>query len=88
MPYHHRSIETTIQAAVRQRPAVILTGPRQSGKTTLLKNLFGESHRYVTLDDPDMRILAVKEPKMFLANYPAPVIIDEIQHAPQLLSYL
>lgn len=86
--YWARELEAIIKKAVNQFPAVVLTGPRQSGKTTLLLNLFGKSHRYVTLDDPQIRSLAINDPKLFLEKNPAPVIIDEIQYAPELLPYL
>jgi len=86
--YVTRSIELAVKKAVKQFPAVIVTGPRQSGKTTLLKHLFSKSHKYVSLDNPDIRLLANTEPELFLENYPPPVIIDEIQYAPELFSFL
>jgi len=86
--YRKRSIENVVKKAARQFPAVIVTGPRQSGKTTLLKHIFAKTHNYVSLDDPDMRLMAAQEPKLFLANYPPPVIIDEIQYSPELFTYL
>jgi predicted AAA+ superfamily ATPase len=69
-------------------PAVVLTGPRQSGKTTLLKHLFEESHRYVSIEPPDVRAVAIEDPRGFLEAYPPPVIFDEIQYAPDLLPYI
>ncbi|MCM1531498.1 MAG: ATP-binding protein [Bacteroides sp.] len=68
-------------------PVVTLTGPRQSGKSTLLKNSFPE-YRYVSLEDPDMRLFATEDPKGFLATYPDKTIIDEAQRVPELFSYL
>ena len=67
---------------------VVLTGPRQSGKTTLLTHLFASSHTYVSLDVPDVRAIAVSDPRGFLALHGPPVIFDEIQYAPELLAYI
>jgi predicted AAA+ superfamily ATPase len=86
--YIKRSIEKLLLKAIKQFPAVILTGPRQAGKTTLLKTLLPKSHKYVSLETPDIRILANSDPRGFLKLYPAPVIIDEIQYAPDLLFYI
>jgi predicted AAA+ superfamily ATPase len=86
--YVNRDIEKTLKKSIRQFPAFILTGPRQSGKTTLLKHLFSGTHKYASLDDPDIRLLAIDDPKLFLRNYPPPIIIDEIQYAPELLSVI
>ncbi len=67
---------------------MLVTGPRQSGKTTLLRTQFGETHAYVSLEAPHVRERALADPVGFLADHPAPVILDEIQNAPALLSYL
>ena len=67
---------------------MVLTGPRQSGKTTLLKHLFGKRYRYVSLEPPDVKTAAQADPRGFLDAYPAPVILDEVQHAPDLLPYI
>jgi hypothetical protein len=67
---------------------VVLTGPRQSGKTTLLKHGFGESAGYVSLEPPDVRAAAAADPRGFLEMHPAPVIFDEVQFAPDLLPYI
>ena len=88
MKYVKRNIEETVIKAARQFPALIVTGPRQSGKTTLLKHLFSKTHHYVSLDDPDVRVMANQDPGLFLKNHPAPVIIDEVQYAPELFSFL
>ncbi|MGB9630270.1 MAG: ATP-binding protein, partial [Thermodesulfobacteriota bacterium] len=83
-----RILAKTIQKAIKTFPAVVVTGPRQSGKTTLLKNLFSKTHRFVTLEDPDVRMRAREDPIHFLEQYQPPVIIDEIQYVPELLSYI
>ena len=83
-----RSLEPVLRRAVREFPVVTLTGPRQSGKTTLLKRLFGETYRYVSFDAIDSMLSAENDPRAFLDLNPPPVILDEIQHAPALLSYI
>lgn len=69
-------------------PVLSLTGPRQSGKTTLVKELFSETHRYVSLEDLDTRTYASTDPRGFLKEYDRNVIFDEIQHVPELFSYI
>jgi predicted AAA+ superfamily ATPase len=86
--YIKRTIEPVIRQAVKEFPAIFLTGPRQSGKTTLLKKLFGTSHLYVSLEPPDIQAAAKEDPRGFLKMYPPPVIFDEVQHAPELLIYI
>lgn len=86
--YVHRSLEPVLQRAAREFPAVVVTGPRQSGKTTLLQHEFGGSHGYVSLEPPDVRAAAVEDPRGFLAMHPPPVVFDEVQQAPDLLSYV
>jgi predicted AAA+ superfamily ATPase len=86
--YLTRSLEPVLNRAVREFPAVVLTGPRQSGKTTLLQHLFGREFRYVSLEAPDVRAAALEDPRGFLAFYPPPVIFDEAQWAPELFPYI
>ena len=86
--YLERSLEPVLKKAASEFPAVVLTGPRQSGKTTLLKHLFGEDWAYVSLEPPDIRAAAVEDPRGFLAMYVPPVIFDEVQYAPDLLPYV
>lgn len=88
LPYIKRSLETVLIKAVSQFPAVLVSGPRQSGKTTLLLRLFGDSYRYVSLELPDIRALALQDPRTFLETYPPPVILDEAQYAPDLFFYI
>jgi predicted AAA+ superfamily ATPase len=67
---------------------MVLTGPRQAGKTTLLKSMSEESRKYVALDNPTDRSLAKKEPELFLQRFSPPVIIDEVQYAPELFHHI
>lgn len=83
-----RALEPVLRKAAREFPVVILTGPRQSGKTTLLAHVFGTRHEYVSLETPDMQLAAATDPRGFLALHPPPVILDEIQNATGLLPYI
>ncbi len=85
--YIHRSLEKPLKEALSQFPAVLITGPRQAGKSTLLQHTLKNYH-YVTLDDPMIRSMANNDPELFLSTHETPLIIDEIQYAPELLSYI
>ncbi|MBI4558928.1 MAG: ATP-binding protein [Candidatus Hydrogenedentes bacterium] len=74
--------------AVREFPVVVLTGPRQSGKTTLLKHQLGKRFDYVSLETPDVRAAAEEDPRGFLELHRPPVILDEAHYAPNLLPYV
>jgi hypothetical protein len=83
-----RTLESTVRRALRTFPVALVTGPRQSGKTTLLRERWGASHRFVSLEDPDVRERALSDPRAFLRWAPPPVFLDEIQYAPSLLPYV
>ena len=86
--YIERSLEPVVKRAASEFPAVVLTGPRQAGKTTLLQRVFGARYGYVSLDLPDVRAAALDDPRGFLEMNGPPVIFDEVQHAPNLLPYI
>ena len=94
MAYIKRAAEDTIARVSKMFPVLLVTGPRQVGKTTLLQRLAdiqkseGIERKYVTLDDPDVRYLAKHDPALFLQRYSPPVLIDEIQYATELLPYI
>ena len=86
--YIERSLTPVLKKSLSEFPAVVLTGPRQSGKTTILKQLFSNTFAYISLEPPDIRAAAVEDPRGFLEMYPSPVIFDEVQYAPDLLPYI
>ena len=83
-----RILEHTIRRAMKTFPAVMITGPRQSGKTTLLTERFANTHRFVSLENPDIRARATADPVGFFRENRQPVILDEIQYVPELLHYI
>jgi len=88
LPYIPRTLEPILLRATREFPVVVLTGPRQSGKTTLLKHLLTKRFDYVSLETPDVREAAEVDPRGFLALHPPPVIFDEVHFAPNLFPYI
>ena len=82
-----RHLATTVERAAAQYPVVSVNGPRQSGKTTLLRETFPH-YRYVSLESPDERRFAHEDPRGFLGRLDGPVILDEAQRAPDLFSYI
>lgn len=86
--YITRALENEILEASKQFSALIVTGPRQVGKTTMLQRLAEAERKYVSLDDPLARSMAKNDPGLFLQRYKPPVIIDEIQYAPEILPYI
>lgn len=87
-PYYPRALGDAWLAGSKQFPVLLLTGPRQVGKTTLLQHLTESGRRYVTLDDPTIRSLASEDPGLFLQRFEPPLLIDEIQYAPALLPHI
>ena len=91
MKYIRRAMEKTFLRLIKEFPAILITGPRQVGKTTMLLKLMNEENinrEYVTLDDLTERELAKNDPKMFFQIHKPPVFIDEIQYAPELFPYI
>ncbi|MCP4165290.1 MAG: ATP-binding protein [Chloroflexi bacterium] len=82
-----RTLAKKMIALAKKFPVVSLTGPRQSGKTTLVRAMF-PSFPYVSLEEPDIRHLALQDPRGFLSNYSGGAIFDEVQHVPHLFSYI
>ena len=82
-----RTLSAKLKKAAMQYPVITLTGPRQSGKTTLVKMLFTD-YKYVSLENPDQRIFALDDPNGFLHQFDNGVILDEVQRTPDLFSYI
>ncbi len=85
--WYKRLLKTKIESAAKNFPAVLLTGARQTGKTSLLKKMF-PSHTYVTLDTPAVAMLAKEDPSGFIHRFKPPLLIDEVQYAPELFRHL
>lgn len=88
MSYIHRDLENRILELSEDYSCILITGPRQVGKTTIFKKLMAKSREVVTLDDLEERKLAQTDPAMFLQMHKLPILIDEIQYAPQLFPYI
>ncbi len=82
--YRNRTLESACRYAAEQFSVLLITGPRQVGKTSLLEHIRGWDRAYVTLDDMNLRGLAKGDPALFLQRFPPPVLIDEVQYAPEL----
>lgn len=82
-----RLLASTIQRLAKGFPVIVLTGPRQSGKTTLVRDTF-PNKPYISLENPDQSLFANEDPRGFLARYPDGAILDEVQRTPDLLSYI
>ena len=87
MKYIERALEKKLLEVIKNYKSVLITGSRQVGKSTLLKNIFPD-YKYVSLDDPFLEQQAKENGSMFMMLNPPPVIIDEVQHAPELFRYI
>jgi predicted AAA+ superfamily ATPase len=85
---YKRTLAKKLKEISKSFPVLLLTGPRQVGKTTLFEICASQKMQYVTLDDLDVRDLAQNDPGLFIQTYKTPLIIDEVQYAPQLFSYI
>ena len=88
MKYIKRALESNLRQSAKTYKAVLLTGARQVGKSTLLKHLFKKEYKCISLDDPFLEEQAKTDGNMFLTLNPPPVIVDEVQHAPELFRYI
>ena len=88
MTYIKRDLEPKILSLSKEYSAILITGPRQVGKTTILRQLMQKNRAYVTLDDLEDRAMAQNDPALFLQLHDRPILIDEVQYAPQLFSYI
>ena len=89
MKYIHRSLEKIVLEVSKEYPVVLVTGPRQVGKTTMLQKLMEKTNRsYISLDDLNDRNLAKTDPELFFQLHKPPILIDEVQYAPELFTYI
>lgn len=88
MKYITRDMEKLIRELTKEYSCILVCGPRQVGKTTMLKNIMEGNRTIISLDDLEERSLAQSDPAMFLTVHPYPILIDEVQYAPQLFSYI
>ena len=86
--FYERTIEKTLRSISESFPVLLLTGPRQIGKTTVLTKMATSNRKVVSLDNPTIRALAKEEPELFLQRYAPPVLIDEVQYVPELFDYI
>ena len=86
--YYKRTVEGVVRNVSETFPVLLVTGPRQVGKSTLLERLAEPERKRVSLDDPTLRALARTDPELFLQRYTPPVLIDEVQYAPELFPYI
>ncbi len=88
MEYIHRDLEDKLKELMEDYSCILLIGPRQVGKTTIFKELMTQERTVVSLDDLEERKLAKTDPAMFLQIHDLPILIDEVQYAPQLFPYI
>ncbi len=89
MHYITRNLESVVCQVTKEYPVVLLTGPRQTGKTTMLQRMMeGTDRSYVSLDDFNERDMAKNDPEFFLQLHKPPILIDEVQYAPELFTYI
>ena len=82
-----RTVEAVLKNLSKQYPVIAITGPRQSGKTTLARYLF-KNKPYISLEEPDQKLFADEDPRGFLKQFPDGAVLDEVQRCPQIFSYL
>ena len=86
--YYERTLSKTLKQTSGFFKVVLLTGPRQVGKTTLLENIKEPDRRYISFDDMEILMMAKEDPAHFFERFPPPVLIDEVQKAPNLFPYI